>query len=270
MDLRRTKLDMAVATEIKAMLWLGQTQEQVASDFGIHQTTVSRIVRGKAWYEARWPDGTVGAMSSERAFELKFPSQPSRLLEATHRLAVPPIDSEASSEDAAKQATEDQTDDQAGPETVSEGAGVADASSDGDGSTRSVAQHTVQVSDVDRWREDRDARAAALDDLAQQAEQQMESELEAITAHASGPARRGSSKRKQAGKPEYELYDWDELRKLVSKNPLVAAAVDDEELRYCVRAAFKLLPRGQWGTPAAAQLVKEIADSVGIKLSKEK
>jgi hypothetical protein len=44
------KLTRAQAAEIRSRLAAGELQASVASDYGIHSATVSRIATGKRWY----------------------------------------------------------------------------------------------------------------------------------------------------------------------------------------------------------------------------
>lgn len=75
-----TKLDLEIAVQIKKLIWHGTTQEECARQFNLSQTHISRIVRGIAWYSARWPNGEVGPMPAARIAELRSvgPFQPRR------------------------------------------------------------------------------------------------------------------------------------------------------------------------------------------------
>ena len=56
--MRAKKLLFDEACEIKALLWNGVSQGDIARHYAISQTSVSRIRLGQAWRDARWPDGS--------------------------------------------------------------------------------------------------------------------------------------------------------------------------------------------------------------------
>ena len=66
-----TKLDAAQAAQIKQLLWNNTPQDYIARRFKISQTTVSRILHGRQWTGAEWPNGAVGAMPTSRMLELR-------------------------------------------------------------------------------------------------------------------------------------------------------------------------------------------------------
>lgn len=70
-DKLNTKLTLEKATAIKTMLWQGRAQELIARQFGVTQTTVSRILHGKQWTSAPWPNDELGAMPLARLSKLK-------------------------------------------------------------------------------------------------------------------------------------------------------------------------------------------------------
>jgi transcriptional regulator with XRE-family HTH domain len=55
-------LDIAVISKIKALLYQGLTQIEIASTYGISQTSISRIRAGKVGGYIPWPDGSIGAL----------------------------------------------------------------------------------------------------------------------------------------------------------------------------------------------------------------
>lgn len=66
-----TKLNLARATEIKALLWEGHRQEAIADHLGLSQTTISRILHGKQWTAAKWPDGSPGQMPVAKVLDIQ-------------------------------------------------------------------------------------------------------------------------------------------------------------------------------------------------------
>ena len=66
------KLDIKAATLIKKRIWEGFKQNKVADEFMVAQPTISRIVSGEQWFEALWPDGTIGGINAInwRAFHI--------------------------------------------------------------------------------------------------------------------------------------------------------------------------------------------------------
>jgi hypothetical protein len=60
------KLDLAAATAIKAAVWEGLSQNTIAEQMQISQPTVSRITQGQMWADAKWPDGSTGALNTAK------------------------------------------------------------------------------------------------------------------------------------------------------------------------------------------------------------
>jgi IS30 family transposase len=53
-------------TEIKKLLWAGNmTQQEIADQFDVSQSTISHIVWGHSWPSIKWPDEGVGAMNRD-------------------------------------------------------------------------------------------------------------------------------------------------------------------------------------------------------------
>src|SRR5262252_8960729 len=58
------------ARMIKKLLWEGFLQRDIALEFTVTQTTISRILNGLQYPEVPWPNGIVGAMPRFRALEI--------------------------------------------------------------------------------------------------------------------------------------------------------------------------------------------------------
>lgn len=95
-ELPKGKLTLAEAIDIKAMLWEGEKQRDIAARFGVSQTTVSSICRGYQWPEAVWPDNTKGRMSDERWKQLK------PMARVAYRVARDPVNETLSEKVAAR------------------------------------------------------------------------------------------------------------------------------------------------------------------------
>jgi hypothetical protein len=67
----RTALSADDAKLVKQAIWNGETQANVAAHFNISQGTVHRMVKGRAYHEFPWPDGTYGALPVERLHRKK-------------------------------------------------------------------------------------------------------------------------------------------------------------------------------------------------------
>lgn len=52
--------------EIKQKLWEGKPQAELAVEYAVTQTTISRILNGIQWSEIPWPDESTGSMSLQQ------------------------------------------------------------------------------------------------------------------------------------------------------------------------------------------------------------
>lgn len=66
-----TVLNALTVSQIKRRIWDGESQHYVAADIGVTQPTISRIVNGEQWFEVKWPDGSMGGLSTDRRLELQ-------------------------------------------------------------------------------------------------------------------------------------------------------------------------------------------------------
>lgn len=247
-----TKLTPDDVADIKLRLWNLQPQHVVAELYNVTQTTISRIARGTQHYDVRWPNGDVGGMPAQRVREIQFGRRPiTRPLTAERSEAAmmpkwaPPLATEAS-EDLSDGSSESSESNESG-----EAAGETDAER------------------IERYKRDKAARSAALEELAEQADARMQAELAAAITATPAVSRVTSGAAGATALPHYELEPWENIVGEAGNWPLVRAAELSDNLRYCLRAAFKLLPRSRWRTPAALQLVRKIASSRGIDLEKE-
>jgi hypothetical protein len=81
--------------EIKRRIWEGEPQHYVAADLGVTQPTISRIVNGDQWFHIPWPDGSLGALSTQRRLTL----QAQKLDKYKRKTTPPPEEERASLED---------------------------------------------------------------------------------------------------------------------------------------------------------------------------
>lgn len=292
------KLEPADVEDIKRNLWLGHRQADIATAFGISQTTVSRILRGEQYFDIPWPSGEVGPLPERRIREIQLSRTGGRrsLGEvSTNRLvAGPAIRSGSASHSGSPQPStvapieenDDGMDSSARP-AGSDGPSDADTQGaqtgrdspssvvpgpDGAGDVSDGQNLTTPGDDddlVERFKTDQEARAKAIAALGEEADQEMQDELAAIMSHAEGSARAATEQPKPKGKPKYDLLPWEQVLEHGDKLPVVRAARDNEALQHCVRAAFKMLPRSQWSSRRALVLVREVAESLDIDLNKE-
>jgi hypothetical protein len=70
-ELPRGFLDEAKIKDIKRLLYEGQlTQGEIAEQFNVQQPTISRIYRGREWFDVEWPNGTKGGIDEIRRTQL--------------------------------------------------------------------------------------------------------------------------------------------------------------------------------------------------------
>jgi len=55
---------------IKAHIWGGMRQREVAEMFGTTHTTIGRICNGESHKDVQWPDGSTGSMPRAHRLEL--------------------------------------------------------------------------------------------------------------------------------------------------------------------------------------------------------
>lgn len=252
------RLTIEDATDIKLRLWLCEPQHEVAAIHNVSQTTISRILHGRQWYEARWPSGEVGPMPNARIKQLKAIRPWERGL---HHAEV-----DAKARDVQTTTNSDNVSD---PDTIRESNSVADEDVSDD-TIRSGQNLTASQSfeqDIERFRSDKEVRAEALQILGNRAEEEMQDELEAIVT-ASQPETSPSTPTQAQSSPTYELLPWDIILDKGKDIPLVILSEESEELKECVRAAFNMLPVSQWKSHKAISLVREVAKSLGYDLTK--
>ncbi len=56
---------------MKARLWDGWTQKEVAREFGTSKNYASYLISGERYPHIPWPDGTVGALDPEKRFAIQ-------------------------------------------------------------------------------------------------------------------------------------------------------------------------------------------------------
>lgn len=281
------KLERETVKEIKALLWKGVSNADVARRIGCSDAHVSRISTGNAWFDVPWPNGQVGGIN---------PTHHAWLVEQRLRGPSPrgsedemlPVGS-GEIEDVYKRNRRDNpansslvagsTSPQPTPvEPDSQGhSGLASHNADGRGSGEPDQGDPVEAEapldhDPEAAFHQREARNLALSQMAEVADADMQRELEEAVAGTTSKARTtpiALGLKRPALKPHYELLAWDKVLEHGSQLPLVRAAADNDELRRCVQAAFKMLPRSLWDSPKAIVLVSDVAKSLDIDLGKE-
>lgn len=63
-------LDEAQVARIKAAIWRGDMQEEIAAKYGVNHRSISNIKRGATWPDVPWPNKKAGAIDPKRALEI--------------------------------------------------------------------------------------------------------------------------------------------------------------------------------------------------------
>lgn len=58
-------------SQIKALIWHGAIQREIAEATNLSQSQISRIATGHCWGEVPWPNGDLGALPESRCIELR-------------------------------------------------------------------------------------------------------------------------------------------------------------------------------------------------------
>lgn len=70
MALPNAILTEAQVTSIKALIYKGDTIEDLAHSFKVNYRTISHIKCGRTWEEIAWPDGSKGAIPPRKRVAL--------------------------------------------------------------------------------------------------------------------------------------------------------------------------------------------------------
>lgn len=62
----RQSLNFILARRIKSAIWAGAKHVEIGAHFNVSSATVSRIQNGLAWADVPWPDGSIGAISTDQ------------------------------------------------------------------------------------------------------------------------------------------------------------------------------------------------------------
>jgi len=73
--------------EIKKRIWDGELYSTIAEIFGVTDSYISLISRGRRYYDVKWPDGTEGPLPMYRAKEIHQQRHPAIRAGVTHRVA---------------------------------------------------------------------------------------------------------------------------------------------------------------------------------------
>ena len=242
------RLDDQTAKDIKTLLWHGSTQDAIASHYKISQTTVSRIVRGKQWFKAPWPNGDIGAMPREKAIERKV----SGLVNITPDRMVfepkmhPPSRTDKSQAEFYKQAMPPITDD--GPTSMKGVKIYADK-----GAARPTPEELEKEIELEKKK--KELLAGDYQRLGEAAEQRAVDELESAV-QTTGTAARGARKDIK-DQTDLNIISWADIIKTAPKNKLVASGLVEESLRPAICQVFTALPKSEWGSAQARLLVQQ-------------
>lgn len=221
------KLTFDDVKEIKALIWNGQSQTEVAKVFNVTQPNINRIVHGYIWQEVPWPNMAKGALNMEdyiRRME-GFGFRTKRGI-----VELPPMVQPVT------------------PEEI-------------EGLTKEPPTELTP-----QQREDRNKMAAdIMTKRGEQAEADMELEIaEATQAHAK-TARKGKKKTPKKTITAKNI-PWKRVQSRAPRNPMVVLAQVDKDLRKCICIAFRALPETMWNTPKAEAVVKEVGINLGIEI----
>lgn len=243
-DLRlNVRLDEQTARDIKSLLWNGSTQDAIAAHYNISQTTVSRIVRGKQWFKAPWPNGDVGPMPREKAIERKVGgdlySEGRRLTDvALVNPDTPAMRAQISPKTA-------------GPTKIINPQIYADKGA------AAPARPTVEKvqAEVELEKKKKALLASDYQRLGEAAEQRAVDDLESAVQTTDNTARLPRDDIKD--QTDLNIIPWTDIVKAAPRNNLVKSGLVDATLRPAICQVFAVLPKSEWGKAQARLLVSQ-------------
>jgi acyl-CoA reductase-like NAD-dependent aldehyde dehydrogenase len=229
---------------IKEELWAGNKQRDIAADYGVTQTTISRIMTGHEYYDTAWPDSSIGPLSITRRKEIHT----GRRSRASERvLSVMENLTSSKAEKAIRTAVEEE------PEPAFEE--VADAVE--------LAVETIpQSAEAAKEPEPRITKEEAysvLEEKADELEAQDQEDMKATLA-AVGDSPPESISDGTVLELELESITWKSVLLLAGGNPFVKKAEDEDNLilQQAIGVVFKALPA--WESDQCATLLKSTYD----------
>jgi len=229
------KLSPAQHRDIKARLWAGESNIEIARIYRITDASVSRILHGRQAQSTPWPDGETGAMPSYRFQELR------RLRMGL--IAVLPDVPERDSLDAHAVGSVSQV--TPNPNEVI---------------TRPEEETPESAADYRRRKELEEQRTRAVQEaiteMGDAVNEEMEAEVLAeVTAVSDNP--RAETPRAAFDPSKMQLKPWDEVLKLAgSTNQFVRLAEQEALVRLACQLAYFTLPPEEWQSVKGLALVK--------------
>lgn len=218
---------------IKDAIWAGGLQRNIAREFAVTQTTISRIMTGHEYNDTSWPDGSIGPLSIERRKKIHKGRRSRSTAVVTERL-----------EEKEEEVQKDSVLERIAAET-SAARKPASAEQPAEQKEQSKGLSTNEVYAM------LEAQSDALD-VVEQREM-----LAAIGAVGKSPTA-GKEKKDEEAILITDEYTWKQILQLAAKNPFVEKAVSDkdESLKHAIQIVFKALPDTSWATAQCAKLLK--------------
>ncbi len=239
-------LTLKLALEIKALLWRGYTQTEVADMYGVTQPTISRIVHGLQYHYVAWPDGSVGEINLTH-YRVMLAQRKVEKIGDIPTVKAAPIVTNISDMSVVEDEHTVETD------TTK----VIELSTD----IKAAREHQEKL------KVERSANADALDALGADIERRMNA---AVTDVASTPGEsKRMRKRKAPKRTTYKIMPWDKVLEKSNEIPMVIAAEDNEIMQKAIGVVFKQLPVSQWGEEIAINLVADVAERMRKEMNDE-
>jgi len=237
------RLDDQTAKDIKTLLWHGSTQDNIASTYKISQTTVSRIVRGKQWFKAPWPNGDVGPMPREKVIERKVGSNMysgnTRLTDVADTYPDTPAIREQISPKTK------------GPTKIRNQKIYADK-----GAALAARPTPKELEkEIELEKKKKELLAGDYQRLGEAAEQRAVDELESAVQTTGTKPRAGRDNIKD--QTDLDILPWADIVKASPRNRLVMLGGDDPAMQPAICQVFAALPKSEWGSAQARLLVQQ-------------
>ncbi|MAH45955.1 hypothetical protein CMI37_08990 [Candidatus Pacearchaeota archaeon] len=219
--------------QIKDAIWAGEKQRAIAQNFGVTQTTISRIATGDEYFDTAWPDGSIGPLPINRRKEIHV-GRRSRAAQAV--LSVMEDAKVRPSEPILLEAIEQVEEETHTPEEQ--------------------PLEVVQSEDPPRPRITREEADAMLEEQAEALEaEDQQAMLNAISDTGDNPE---AEEQEEATEVDVDVHSWDVILKLAKTNAFVEKAERDDNtlLRNAICIVFKALPEDNWESSQCANLLK--------------
>jgi len=233
---------------IKEGLWSGSKQRELALDYGVTQTTISRIMTGHEYFDTAWPDGSVGPLSITRRKEIhvgRRSRSSERVLAGMEALTA------GKAEKAIRVAVEEE------PEAVS----YEEAHPIEYEEIVVAVPVVVEPSQKPEPKLTRQEAYSVLEEKANALEVADQEQLHAIVSDA-GDSPPESELDEPALEFELEAYTWKNVLLLAGGNPFVKKAKDEDNLllKQAIGVVFMALPTEAWESDQCATLLKSTYD----------